>query len=253
MAITGQTVVRDALVEIGAVGLTEAIGADDAVYALSKLQRITDNFNAEREAVFTVDFLSFLLIPSNGAPTIGPTGNWAVDTVTSRPVAQRPNVILGANVVLNNVSPNVRVPVNIRDAQWWLMNPVRGINTTFPTDLYYQPYWPNGTVNLWPVPSNAYGFEVETPIVLSAFALTTVFSMPPGYQDAITLTLAEDLQGANGRQPLPLLSEKAQQARARAFSNNYETPRLQTRDSGIPIARSTNETTYNYRSGLFQP
>ncbi len=43
------------------------------------------------------------------------------------------------------------------------------------------------------------------------------------------------------------------QARARVFSNNYDTPRLVTRDSGLPTTRASNETTYNYRTGLFQP
>lgn len=245
MAITAQTICRDALIELGAVGMTDAIPPDDAVYVLSKLGRIIDNFNAEEEAVYNVAFLSFTLIPSNGAPTLGPTGDWSV--------SQRPNRILGANVVLNNVDPQVRAPVNIRDDQWWLNNPVRGINSTFPTDLYYSPDWPNGTVNLWPVPSVSYGFEIEVPIVLAGFTLASSFSMPPGYQDAITLTLAEDLQGPYGLPMPPTLPEKAKEARARIFANNYTMPRLQTRDSGIPVARSTNQTTYNYRSGLFNP
>jgi hypothetical protein len=253
MAITGRTLCRDALLEIGSLSGVDTIGADDAAIVIGKLGRLIDNFNAEREAVFNVDFLNFILIPSNGSPTIGPSGDWAVDVVTSAPITQRPNIILGANVVLNNVSPTVRVPVNIRDDQWWLANPIRGINTTFPTDLYYSPAWPNGVVNLWPVPSVSYGFEIEAPIVLANLTLNSTFSMPPGYQDAMTLTLAEDLQGIYGKPPDPRLMKKALEARHRIFANNYATPRLVTRDSGMPVNRSFNQTTYNYRSGLFQP
>lgn len=246
MAVTGQTIATDALIELGVIGVGTEIPAASAVYVTSKLARLIDNFNAEEEAIFNVQFLTFPLIPSNGAPTLGPTGDWTV--------SQRPNRIIGANVILNNVSPNVRAPVNIRDDQWWLLNPVRGINSTFPTDLFYSPEWPNGVVNLWPVPSTSYDFEIEVPLVLAEITLNSTFSMPPGYRDAITLTLAEDLQGAYlGSTTLPMLSKKALEARARIFSNNYDAPRLTTRDTGIPTTRSTNETTYNYRTGLYQP
>lgn len=240
---TVRQIVTDALVELGIYAPIDTPNAADTDLVLNKLNRLLDNWNAERCAVYNVGFAVYTLVPHLQPHTIGPSG--ATYTVAQRPVA-----IDGANIVLDNVNPAVRSPLNLRDDQWWLGNLVRDITTTLPTDLYYSPGWPNGAIYLWPVPTVAYGLELETRVLLSNVILTDNVSLPPGYRDALTLSVAEECITTYGRGAdpgMPALAQKAAQARARIFANNDILPRLWTKDSGMP---SKPKPAFNYRSGL---
>src|SRR6185503_3081863 len=60
-----------------------------------------------------------------------------------------------------------------------------------PTDFYYSPDWPNGSVYLWPVPSAVNDVRLQMPIVLGEYtAYDQKFSLPPGYWDAVVYSLA---------------------------------------------------------------
>lgn len=239
VSCTVRQIVVDAMLEIGAIAAGEALSADDGAYALSKFNRLIDNWNAERAAVYNVSFATYTLTPSLSPHTIGPTGTFVVD--------QRPVSVEGANIILNNVSPTVKSPLHLRDDQWWLNQRVPGISTTLPTDLYYSPDWPNGSLWLWPIPTVAYGLELETRVLLANVVLTDTVSLPPGYRDALTLTLAEDLATPYGRALPPALPALAMRARARIFANNDIPPRLVTWDSGMP--QSNLRPDFNYRTG----
>jgi hypothetical protein len=244
MALTGRTIGTEALISIGVIAQGDDAPAENLSFALSKLATIVDAWNAQRQAIYNVDFLEFTLIGGNAAPTLGPTGDW---TVSARPVA-----ILGANTVQTTVNPVVRTPINIRDDTWWLRNMVRGVTSQFPTDLYYSPQWPNGVVNLYPVPTLNYGIELEVPIQLDTFAPNSAFSMPQGYRAALTDTLSEVLAESYGIVCPAKLERRALEGRVRIFGNNVTVPRIRTRDSGMPTAHSRSYTTYNYRTGLFE-
>ncbi|MCC6417225.1 MAG: hypothetical protein IT429_03135, partial [Gemmataceae bacterium] len=121
------------------------------------------------------------------------------------------------------------------------------------TDLYYDPTWPNGAIYLWPVPTQAYGLDLRTRVLLDAVTLSSTFSLPPGYQDAITLTLAESLASAYVRPIAASLAQAALAARARIQANNDVTPTLQTQDSGMPGYGSGMDSNFNYRTGMLTP
>lgn len=241
MPVTGNTLGKDALIEIGFLQSSEAMSADLASFVLGRLNLIVDSWNAEREKAIVEEFNQYTFTPSLSPHTIGPTG--ATFTVSQRPVS-----IEGASVVLPG-SPPVLVSIAIRDYQWWNEQSVPELETTFPTDLYYEPDWPNGKLFFWPVPTVAYGVELVTRGVLDAFALNTSVSLPPGYEAAYLYTLAEDLCGALGRTMPPDLPKKGTKARARINANNVLSPRIQTQDSGMPMGNQT-RSTFNYLTGL---
>jgi hypothetical protein len=205
---TALNICQDALFEIGVLAPGESLQAADGAFALGKLNRLIDNWNAERAAVYSDQFEAYTLVPSLAPHTIGPTG--ATFTVTQRPVT-----IEGASVILDNVTPAVYVPIAVRDAAWWDAQTVPDLTAEFPTDVYYEPAWPNGKLWFWPVPTTAYGVNLMTRIVLAELTLASSFSLPPGYKDAITLTLAEDLASPYGAQISQITREKARDARAR--------------------------------------
>jgi hypothetical protein len=240
--MTTRDLLTDSLHELNVLAAGESLSASDAALMLGKLNRLLDNWNAERAAVYVDRFDSYTLVPSLSPHTIGPTG--ATFTVTQRPVK-----IDGANLVLNTSTPDVRTPICIRDAAWYQELSVPDLTGSIPTDVYYEPAWPNGRLFFWPIPTTAYDVELQTRIVLASLELDTVFSMPPGYQDAITLTLAEQVARSFGAVITEDLRFDARNARARIFANNDETPRL---TSDAPESASNGRPSFNYLTGLSQ-
>ncbi len=219
MTTTALDILKDALKELGAIGVADTPDADVSTFALGKLNRVIDNFNAEGANISAQQLLSYTLTPSLQPHTIGPSG--ATWTATAAPVS-----ILGANLILTG---GIRYPIAVRDARWWskLANPTW--SASIPTDLRYEPTpWPKGSVYLWPVPSSAYSIELLTSISIAAMVLATTFAMMPGYQDAVTLTLAEELATPLGVQLPPDLLYRATKARARVQANNSRVPPLES-------------------------
>src|ERR1700691_2312354 len=80
-------------------------------------------------------------------------------------LATRPVKIADANIILNNVTPIVKVPLVVHNGKqgkdWWIANTVPNVPSTIPTDLYYNPRYPNGEIYLWPEQTVNYGLELE--------------------------------------------------------------------------------------------
>lgn len=247
MADTINTLCTDAALELNRIGAADALSGEDSTFLLKKLNRILDNWNADGQAVYTIGFTLFTLVPNLSPHTIGVAANSPTFTVTTN----RPVNIQSASLVLTG-SPAIDIPINIRDDDWWALNRVKGLATAIPTDLYYSPDWPNGSLYFWPVPTVAYGVRLEMRFVLAQVLAATPLSLPPGYRDALTLTLAEDCITAFGAQLSPLqaqtLMTKARQARARIFANNRPSPNLATRDSGLP-GTSSGQSNWFYPTG----
>lgn len=223
MSVTGRTICTDALVELGVYGPIQTPQAKDLAVVLGQLTRLIDNWNAEREAIYADQFLSFTLTPSLQPHTIGPTtATWTTP--------QRPVSIEAAQLI---VSSSQSYPITLRDAEWWNARVDTAFTTDLPTDLYYQPGWPNGSLYFFGRPTAAYTVQLLCRSVLSTYTLDTIVTMPPGYRDALTLTLKEMCAEAFAK----TLSEKAvldaSKARARIFGNNTVMPYLSS-PAGLP-------------------
>lgn len=241
-ATTASALVTNALFEIGACSAGDVPAAEDATFALGKLNRLIDRWNAEKPFAYRDVFQIYTLTPSTSPETIGPTGGFGA--------AQRPQAIIGANLTIPASSPSIMLPIEIRDAQWWLKQRVKSIETSVPTDLYYEPTWPDGSLYFWPVPNVAYGVQLQMRFILVAFAWTDSFSMPPGYEDALTLSLAEELATPYGAmQRLPDIARRAQQARGVIATANYTIPDAVLGDGGMPTIDGTRGSRWNYLTG----
>jgi hypothetical protein len=241
--VTLRQLISEALQEIGVLAAGETPTAEDAEFCRQKFARITDNWNAERAAVYADQYLTYTFNTGGTVPqTIGPTG--ATYTATQRPVT-----IEYANVILTD---DVRVPIALWDKAAYDAQTVPSVTATFPLAVYYNPSWPNGQLYWWPIPTTAYGLELQVRVTLSTLGLNDDVNLPPGYRDALTLTLAEDLTLAFGRPVPPDLPRMAAKARARVFANNDQPPRIATQDAGMPTrVESSTQTTFNYKTGLF--
>jgi hypothetical protein len=240
---TIRDICTDTLLELGVVAPGESIEAYQANFVRDKLNRLLNQWNAKRCAVYATVYSSFTLTPSLSPHTIGPTA--ATWTVTQRPVS-----IEAISLVLNTSSPAAYIPLNKRDQDWWQAQSEPGITSDVPTDFFYNPTWVNGSVYFWPVPTVAYPVQLQIRTLLDdTVALNDEFSLPPGYQEAITLTLAEKCARAYGRSVTGELANDAGIARAIIFGNNDLTPRIATRDAGMQGPGGGHRPSFNYLIG----
>lgn len=239
--VTGMDVVKGALLELGVLAAGEEPEGSVADYVLSKGNRLIDNWNATREAIFAVDFLTFTLVAGTQPLTIGSSG--ANFTVTQRPVS-----IDAANVIIEN---NIRVPLVVHtDPQWWMSVQTPAVQTSLSSDLYYNPGWPNGEIYLYCLQSYPYTLELLVREVLAELAYATNLAMPQGYWDALILTLAEDCATPLKVQPKPLMLKKAAEARAQIFANNTVVPSIQTAQAGMVARRAgARRSNWNWYNG----
>lgn len=240
MSVLVPTLLANSMKEIGALASGEAPNANEQADVLGKLNRMLDRWNTQRLYAYNVNFANYTLTPNLSPHTIGPTGTF---TVSVRPVE-----IYAAALILNNVTPNVTMPLALRDDTWWAHQRVKSLKTSVPTDLYYSPDFPNGSLFFWPIPNTAYGMELESRVILASVVIGDTLNLPPGYEDAITLSLAEDICAMFQKSPSPSLTSSAMRARAAIRSTNSFSPRISTVDAGMPSGGNT-RTNWNYLTG----
>lgn len=226
-AVPVLTLLTDAAMELGLLDATGVLEAADQQFMLRKLNRLFDNWNAEPDAANVEIYTRFTVTPSLSPQTIGPSS--ATWTVTARP-----DDVIAATLFLSGTSPVIRFPLAKRDQPWWTRNTVQAQTSALPTSFYYQPTWPNGNFFFWPVCTAALTVELLTRQLFETQALAATLGLPFGYQDALTLTLAEECAAAFGKQPSGQTSLSARQARARIFGRHQAPPTLRTADDGMP-------------------
>lgn len=228
ITVTALALINAAAQEIGTLAQGEMLSADDMAWVLQKLQRVIDTFNAKRTMVYANTFTSFTIVPNLAPHTIGPTGTFAVP--------QRPVEIPSIGLQLVNTTPDtVEIPLTPRDRDWWANQRVKNVTSTIPTDYYYEPDWPNGSIYFWPVPNAVNNVLIQQRKVIAEMPnAATAFTMPPAYWDAIVYGLAIALGPSFERVVTPDLRSLYMDALRAVQSNNIFSPTTDTGDAGMP-------------------
>lgn len=91
---------------------------------------------------------------------------------------------------------------------------------------YYEPALPLGVIHLWPYPSTPVELHLQCAVQLTEFAdLNTDYTLAPGYQRAMELSLAEELSPGRKAVP-PEVVAAARNARRAIRRQNVEVPRM---------------------------
>ena len=185
---TALIIIIDALKEIGVVAEGETPSgtmADDAFRALNRIcekmsndQSFSPFANHETRILQTGNFS----IGAQGEEifTIGPTG----DLVTNRPIR-----IDTCTVDRNGIT----YPVTVVDNQKWDSIIYKGASGANPVALYYEATSPNGIVHLWPASTGCTLNMRVINQVVSFPALSSVLTMPPGYEEFLIKALAVNI------------------------------------------------------------
>lgn len=238
--ITFLDIAIDAMIEVGMLQPGEPPDPDTAQWVLRKGNYLLDYWSARRNYVYSTSFQVFNLIAGLSPHTIGPGSATTPATFT---VPQRPVKIESWALILNTGPTAVDLPHRpLRDNAWWATQRVKSLQSSIPTDLYYSPDLPNGALFFWPVPNTVFPVRLELWNLLQQFqSINDPIDgpggngfLPPAYRSAFMLTLAETLQPGSRKDADPTLAAMALAARSAIFGNNTASPRIDTRDSGMP-------------------
>lgn len=224
---------------VNVVGMTTNAGLNGKQFTLLTVSAtsITFSYTGSVTSGAETGFLSVV-----GANLASPVPTWGV-------LGNRPTKIIAANLVQFQSNPPYNIPMNIRDSDWWASQRVQQLTSAYPTDMYYQPSWPNGFCYIWPVPTVAYPVQLEWWTQLTQFTLAETFSMPPGYWDAVVYSLAESMGPGLEKEISPTLAGLAAQARNTVTTLNSKAPRISTGGDGLPMS-GANRSSFDWRSGF---
>lgn len=206
---TTQLITR-ALRTIGVVAAGESLNAAWLEAGQDALGDLMDSWAANRLTIYVVERNVYTLISGRGGPaplsspyTIGPGG----DFNQARPVYfDRASVIN-----LNNPTQPLELGLDVLDTQDWQAIPVKQVLAALPLKIYFDYDFPLGNVFLWPIPNvTNLQLVIYSPTAITGFTdLTTNFTYPPGYAEALRYNLAIRLAPEFGRQLDPQVAAMA--------------------------------------------
>lgn len=187
MAVTALDIITDALVGNGTYAPGEPISAADADLGLKRLNVMMDQWSNESLMTYAVLEQHGTLVPGKYQYTIGASGDFNMT---------RPLRILGGGgtcYVLDSNGNRYNLEVVAQD-RWNLIGNIAQVNANFPNTLFYDPQFPLGIINLYPIPNISWTLYFDSYLQLTAFTnLATVLTLPPGYQAAMQDNLAVEL------------------------------------------------------------
>jgi hypothetical protein len=221
MAVPVATIISNALLGHNIVGVGEPIKPADAVYCLSQLNAILDDWAAETAAAYAHTFPVYSTTGVN-PETIGPTGTWVMP---ARPVSiDGVSVDMGSGIYRRIYSTN--------DPKWWEAQQLLSGGSI--DGAYYSPDEPNGSLYFTSPAPALVSIRLMIRTTIGPVAQTDVLTIPQGYESALTLTLQEAIADAFHATPSPGLTQRAGKARARIFSNNLRVRSLSAAGLGLP-------------------
>lgn len=215
--MTARDLITGSLRIIGAISTGEAPSAAELQDAISVLNDMLDSWSTNSLAVNARVPESFTLVPGQQSFTMGPTGNFD----TSRPLE-----IEQAAIQVIDTSPTVEIPLHILTHQEWADELVKAVTSTIPTKLHLRGTSPLETLEFWPIPSAANKVILYSRKPLASVSNgNTVFTLPPGYPEAIRYNLAKRLAGEYGKAMSEIDLDIARESFANVKRQNIK-PRL---------------------------
>ena len=182
---TAQKILTDAAKGIGYLGRTETLSAQDATDALRALNGWLDSLSGEFLASYANATFTHTLTANTSSYTIGSGGDIS---------GVRPDNIDQAWIRDTN---NLDYPMTVLNQYEWNSVGQKDITSQIPTTLFYDPQYPLGIINIFPVPLLAYGLRFNALIQQTTFStMTHSLSAPPGYERFYILNCGLELISA---------------------------------------------------------
>ncbi len=224
---TGNTIVSDALLELGVGSPGENLEAEIDNHALRVLNRMWSVWSAELAPVYQHTMDSVTWTSGSASMTIGATGDLAV---------ARPVEIISMQSRVNSVDWTID-PISM-EAYQQLTN--KSETSSYPDFYAFDGTFPNATLYMWRIPSANLTVRITSKKPLTAFTLAGTVTLPDGYEEALVSNLAVRLAPVHGKSAKPETINAAINSK-RAIVNINDQSTDVFPDPGIPGLR-----TYNY-------
>lgn len=215
---TVANIITRALRLLNVYGTGETLSADESVDGMTALNALIDEWATE-SLMSNVKKLDVIpLVAGTSVYTIGTTG-----TV----VSPRPESIDPSSYILKN---GVSYPTTIASLSDYNSIVSKDSESDIPYALWYKADYPNGTLTVYPTPSDTADLYLWSIKPVEPYtALTDVVAFPPAYQNAITYNLAVALAPEYNQQILPAIMKTAVTAKKKIKRANYEPIVLESR------------------------
>ena len=233
-------VVTDALREIGVLAAGEVASAEDALSGLSALNRLIDQWKTEELTIYQTNRSTWTIVSGTQQYTLGLGGTINI-----------PRPVFIDHIHFEDQSPAkpIEYQMNPLTDDAWSRLPIRTITAPFPTSWYYNPTYPLGTVELWPVPTSATLLGViYAPAAVSEFTdLSTLISLPPGYRRMLVKNLAMEMAPSYTRPTSGELQLQASDSKAAVKRSNKRLMDMQIEAAALGMSKG--KFRYNILSG----
>lgn len=209
MATIGDTITA-ALQDLGIYEAGNTPAAEDSALALARVNEWIDGLANENLTIYTITRTTW---------TITSAASYAVGSGSTvnvvRPIS--PQAIHNIGFQDTSVSPTLERllgPCLTDDA--YAAIPQKALTSPYPQFFYYNPTLPTGTLIPYPIPtSTTLQGVLYTETALTQFAaLSTTFTLPPGYARFFRTNLTLEIAGAFQATPSPALVQAAQESKA---------------------------------------
>ena len=201
-------IIKIALRKLDVTQMNQTPDSDEANLCFNALNFMLDQWSNEKLMLYAWKNEMFDLTPTQGVYTIGKDGDFDTD----RPLyIERAFVRYYPN---DNTQYQHDFMLEIIPNSKYQEIFLKFIETTYPVYLYYNPLYPLGEINLYPIPDAACQIGISQTQQLTKFeSLVQDISLPPGYESALAFNLAVEICPDFGKTPPPIILQKASETR----------------------------------------
>lgn len=193
--------------DLGVLAAGETPSAEDSALVLLRWNRFIDRLKTERLAYpYPQTRTTWTIAANDGSYTVGS----GADVNVARPI-----FLDHLAYIDTSVSSSQEYPIIVTTDDAWARVVDKALTSTYPTMAHYNPTFPTGTLDIWPVPtlSTLTGVMYAPSAIAEFSALTDTVSIPPGYNEFFVTNLAVFLAASFQAMPSPALLQMARESK----------------------------------------
>jgi len=219
-------IIKRAMRLIQVIGATETPEAQQATDFLQVLNWMLEEWTVNKTFCYYIENQLFPTVANKQTYIIGPDP-LVCDFVTLTPIKI-------TSCFIRDTSPGYNNDWDLESVTSARWNQIfqKAVTSSYPRFFYYEHSWPNGTLNIWPNPTKAYKINISQWHQFTKFtSLQDVVCLPPGYKDALSLSLAVKMAPEFGKD-VPGIEGMATKALSALRDSNYQ-PDIMATDSAL--------------------